>query len=185
MCLWSHEHFHFMNYFHWSQDDDAFSLCWLPLLGRSALLHYGPGYQHFVTAAAAISIVKKHHHLDFNGNISWNGNAHVTTGTSTIPYEHFHFMNYFHWSQDDDAFSLWWLPPLLGRIALLHYGPGYNICLFICLFVYLASYGIVDVPVVTWAFPFHELFPLKSRWWYFFTMLIAAAAVTKCWYPGP
>ena len=36
----------------------------------------------------------------------------------------------------------------------------------------LASYGIVDVPVVTWAFPFHELFPSKSRWWYFFTVLI-------------
>ena len=44
----------------------------------------------------------------------------------------------------------------------------------------LASYGIVDVPVVTWAFPFHELFPLKSRWWCFFTMLIAAAAGQKC-----
>ena len=34
-----------------------------------------------------ISTVKKYHHLDFDGNNSWNGNAHVTTGTSTIPYE--------------------------------------------------------------------------------------------------
>ena len=50
------------------------------ILAHSAAVHFCP-------AAAAISIVKKHHHLDFNGNNSWNGNAHVTTGTSTIPYE--------------------------------------------------------------------------------------------------
>ena len=59
---------------------DVYSITKFRILAHSAAVHFCP-------AAAAISIVKKHHHLDFNGNNSWNGNAHVTTGTSTIPYE--------------------------------------------------------------------------------------------------
>ena len=159
VCYKKNQKCSLMNYFHWSQDDDAFSLCWLPLmllpmltwrpnslvwrlpwlhafsvknkkqtkcciLGKLAMVSHSAAL-HFCPAAAAISIVKKHHHLDFNGNNSWNGNAHVTTGTSTIPYEA-SVLYKILWGQSANRpqqpleAAQWTILPQFGSVHLVH-----------------------------------------------------------------